>query len=555
MIIEQGRIIEDFFEKNKCQYSIPVYQRNYEWPEEQCQKLFEDIVIAYEKDRKHFCGSVVYSFVKDDHNINQYIIIDGQQRLTTIYILLKALLDCSSKENEREPLLETIFNKSKYDELPIAEQSKLKLKPIKSDNKQLLLLMENKYDEVNQTSGVWKNYAFFCDLVKKYLSGENRSVKDIYRGLEKLTCAKISLAADDNAQEIFERINSTGLPLSLADKIRNYVLMTDGNQEELYERYWLKTEELVGKDNMSNYFLDFLNLKMDGFPKESDAYEYFKKVFVEQKYDNESMLREILHYGELYHAFTCGDNRYSTRVNELLSGLRYLKQTTCYLFMYPVFIDFEKGIIDTYTLEKVLEFLQNYSIRRLVCEINSNSLRGLYKTLYNRVYSNQANKQKYFDALVSFFMQITSNDALPDDEHYLECLKYRNIYRKNACCKFLLTGIENQGKEKLEIGNLTIEHIMPQNKNMSKEWQEMLGENWVDDKEKYLHTLGNLTLTGYNSELGDKPFVEKKKMLNDLQTKVVILYEDVLNKEVWNAAAIEERAEKLANIIKDIYPI
>lgn len=556
MNIEPGRIIDDFFEKKKCQYAIPVYQRNYEWPEEQCTKLFEDIMVAFRRDKKHFCGSVVYSLINEKHSIYQYVIIDGQQRLTTIYIMLKALLDCAEREADKELLSDVLYNTDKYGELKITEQTKLKLKPIKSDNNQLLCLMDGRYDDIDQTSGVWKNYELFVGLIREYLEAdEDRSVKDVYKGIEKLTCAKIQLDSEDNAQEIFERINSTGVPLSLADKIRNYVLMTDGNQEELYEKYWLKTELLVGKENMSNYFLDYLNLKMDGFPKESDAYEYFKKIYVEGKYDNEGMLKEILHYGKLYHTFCYGDKSYSRRVNELLLGLRYLKQTTCYLFMYPVFVDYEKGIIDMDTLEKVLEFLQNYSIRRIVCEINSNSLRGLYKSLYNRLYSVETNKNSYYDTLVSFFMQITSKDALPEDKHFVECLKYNNLYRKNACCKFLLAGIENQGKEKLEISNLSIEHIMPQNKNISKSWQDMLGEDWEIVKDKYLHTLGNLSLTGYNSELGDRTFSEKKKLVRDANTKVIILFEDVLDKDEWNQTTIENRADRLSNEILKLYPI
>ena len=556
MNIEPGRIIDDFFEKKKCQYAIPVYQRNYEWPEEQCTKLFEDIMVAFRRDKKHFCGSVVYSLINEKHSIYQYVIIDGQQRLTTIYIMLKALLDCAEREADKELLSDVLYNTDKYGELKITEQTKLKLKPIKSDNNQLLCLMDGRYDDIDQTSGVWKNYELFVGLIREYLEAdEDRSVKDVYKGIEKLTCAKIQLDSEDNAQEIFERINSTGVPLSLADKIRNYVLMTDGNQEELYEKYWLKTELLVGKENMSNYFLDYLNLKMDGFPKESDAYEHFKKIYVEGKYDNEGMLKEILHYGKLYHTFCYGDESYSRRVNELLLGLRYLKQTTCYLFMYPVFVDYEKDIIDMATLEKVLEFLQNYSIRRIVCEINSNSLRGLYKSLYNRLYSVEANKNNYYDTLVSFFMQITSKDALPEDKHFVECLKYNNLYRKNACCKFLLAGIENQGKEKLEISNLSIEHIMPQNKNISKSWQDMLGEDWELVKDKYLHTLGNLTLTGYNSELGDKPFDEKLELLDSKNTKVVILYKDVKDCKKWDADKIETRAKNLVPEILKLYPI
>ncbi|MCR5344880.1 MAG: DUF262 domain-containing HNH endonuclease family protein [Lachnospiraceae bacterium] len=556
MNIEPGRIIDDFFEKNQCQYAIPVYQRNYEWPEEQCIKLFDDIVMAQKRDKRHFCGSVVYSLLGEKNNIFQYIIIDGQQRLTTIYILIKALFDCATNEDEAQFMREALFNKDKYGELKITEQTKLKLKPIKSDNNQLLLLMNGKEEEIDQLSGVWKNYVLFKNLIKDYLDkNEDASVKDIYRGIEKLNCAKILLDRDDNAQEIFDRINSTGVPLSLADKIRNYVLMTDGNQEELYDNYWVKTEELVGKDNMSLYFFDFLNLNMEGFPKESDAYDCFKKIFEDKGYTNESMLQEILHYAKLFHTFNYGDDSYSEKVNEMLAGLRALKQTTCYLFMYPVFIDYENGVIDMQVLEKVLEFLRNYSIRRVVCEIGSGSLRGLYKSLYNRLYGIESNKAFYYDTLVSFFMQIVSNDALPDEGYFVECLKYNNLYRKNACCKYLLSGIENQGKEKVEVSNLTIEHIMPQNKNMPKAWQEMLGENWEEVKDKYLNTLGNLSLTGYNSELSDKSFADKKDRMRSERTKVVTLFEDVLDKDVWNEQTIEARADRLSNIILKLYAI
>ena len=158
MIIEPGRIINDFIEPNKRQYAIPVYQRNYEWSKEQCEKLLEDIIIAYKKDKTHFCGSVVYALLEEKHNIFYYVIIDGQQRLTTIYILLKALLDLAETESEKDVFTEALFNKDKFDTYDVDTASKLKLKPIKSDNFQLSLLMENKYDEIDKSSGIWRNY-------------------------------------------------------------------------------------------------------------------------------------------------------------------------------------------------------------------------------------------------------------------------------------------------------------------------------------------------------------------------------------------------------------
>jgi len=554
MQIEPGRIINDFIEPNKRQYAIPVYQRNYEWSKEQCVKLFDDIVLAYKKDKTHFCGSVVYALLKEEHNIFYYVIIDGQQRLTTIYILLKALLDLAETDSERDSLKDALFNRDKFDTYDVDTASKLKLKPIKSDNKQLFLMMDNKLDEVDETSGIWRNYELFCSLIKERFEA-GMCVKEIYKGIEKLICAKIKLDEDDNAQEIFERINSTGVPLGLADKIRNFVLMTDANQEQLYENYWLPTEEAVRRDNMTSFFVNYLNIKVDGFPREDEAYDVFKEVYTNGHYTNQKILEEILHYARFYKAFLYGDSKYSFKVNALLADLQKLKQTTVFPFLFRVFDDYEAGVIDQLGLENVLRFLLNYSIRRLTCEVGSNSLRGLYKTLYARVFLRPENKQHYYDAIVSFFIQLTSKDALPTDKGFTEALEQKNLYRKNALCKYLLTAIENKGKEQLITDNLTIEHILPQNHNLSTAWQNMLGPNWEADHERYLHTLGNLTLTAYNGELGDKTFSEKKEKLAEIHPKASELYEGVLACDCWNASAIETRSKRLSGIILSLFAL
>lgn len=556
MKIDGGHIINDFIEPNKRQYAIPVYQRNYEWSREQCEKLFEDIVLAYKKDRNHFCGSVVYAPLKEERNIHYYVIVDGQQRLTTIYLLLKALIDCAETTGQKESITETVFNRDKFDTYDVDTASKLKLKPIKSDNQQLYLLMDDKYDQVDHSSGIWTNYTIFKDLITNELEkNPNLDVKMIYKGIEKLTCAMIKLDEEDNAQEIFERINSTGIPLSLADQIRNFVLMTDADQEQLYEEYWLKTEELVQRDQMSEFFLDYLNMKIDGFSKEKTAYEDFKTLFIQGEYSNESMLREIRHYAEYYHTFMNGDEHLSDNINRYLAGLRKLKQTTVFLFLFHVFDDYEDGVIDQAELEKVLQLLLSYSVRRLMCEISSNSLRGMYKTLYGRVFQQEEYKAQYYNSVVSFMQQMTSRDVIPADDDFRYSLIHNNLYQKHALCRYLLIEIENQGKEKVQTDNLSIEHVMPQNKNLSTAWQKMLGANWAEDKEKWLHTLGNLTLTGYNSELGDKPFAEKKKLIEDNQTKIVNLYQDIQSATEWNADKIQTRAKRLQKDICKLFPI
>lgn len=557
MMIYQGSVITNFLSQNLQQYKIPVYQRNYEWSREQCKKLFEDIVLAAKRNQMHFTGSIVYQSLGQNKAIQNNIIIDGQQRLTTIYILIKALVDAAVSDYEKLIPQAALFNTDQFNQYNLDETTKVKLKPAKDNNDQLLALLYDKHEQIDKTCEIYRNYLFFCELIKAQQEA-GVTVADIYRGISLLTVAVIQLDNNDKAQEIFERINSTGIPLSLADKIRNYILMTEVDQDRLYEEYWLKIEKLLPKEQLSAFFLDYLNIKIDGFAKEDDAYDIFKQVYKSGSYSNESMLQEVYHYAKFYHSFLNGNNEYGKEVDELLRSLQKLKQTTIFLFLFRVFDDYNDGtgILGKNELIRVLRFLLNYSIRRLVCEIGSNSLRGLYKTLYSRVFAVEAHKEHYYDSIVSFFSQLTSKDALPDEETFVAALKQNNLYRKNALCKYLLIAIENQGKEKLETEDLSIEHIMPQNKNLSTAWQKMLGvEQWKEIQEKYLHTLGNLTLTGYNSELGDLPFEEKKKKIEDVDSKVVTLYSDVKLCETWDAEKIEERAERLSKIITKLFAI
>ena len=537
MIIESGRIINNFFWKNGHQYTIPVYQRNYSWSKKQCVKLFEDILLAYQKDKTHFCGSIVYKLLKEENDIYFYIIIDGQQRLTTIYIMLKALYDMAQTDKEREAIRDLLFNRDRFDDYAIEKANKLKLKPINSDDNQLLILMDDNRDtdkNIDKSSSIYQNYTLFCDLIREQ-QAKGVTVKDIYLGLDKLVCGKMSLEEGDNAQEIFERINSTGMPLSLSDKIRNFVLMVDRDQEKLYNDYWLEIEKNVSTSQLDDFFITYLNFKLEGFPRADEAYELFKQLFEQKKYTNEGILQEMLWYSDYYRTFLHYDSSYSKKVNDLLYGLRQLKQTTLFVFLFDVFDDFHNNQINSNDLEKILELLLNYSVRRLICEVGSNSLRGLYKTLYSRA-------------------QLTSKDALPTDDVFEKALKENNLYRKNALCKYLLASIENSGKEKIAMDNLTIEHILPQNKRLSSYWQNMLGNDWQKIQETYLHTLGNLTLTGYNSELGDKSFEEKLTYFNSSDTKIVTLNEDIKG-NVWNDKTIQNRANNLAKKILKLFAI
>ena len=290
MKIDSGRMLNDYILPNKKQYCTS----------EQCEKLFEDIVLAFKKDRPHFCGSFVYAPLKSKNHIDHFIIIDGQQRFTTLYILLKALADCAKEESEKDALEKYLFNEDKFNRYGIDEKSKLKLKPVKTDNDQLQLLMSGQIDNMDKSKNgiIYHNYMLFKELINGFLSeSEDNTVMMIHDGIDNLICADIRLDQDDDAQEIFERINSTGITLGLPDLIRNYVLMTDDDQERLYEDYWLITQELLTKDRLESFFLDFLNMKLDGLTKESNAYADFKQINILYQNDEYSIVKANTTYG------------------------------------------------------------------------------------------------------------------------------------------------------------------------------------------------------------------------------------------------------------------
>lgn len=555
MIVNKGHIIYDIIEQNRRQYSIPVYQRNYDWTKTQCEKLLNDIIDCVRTGEPHFVGSIVNARVPSNNKIFRYVIVDGQQRLTTIFLLLKALYDCAESELDKEQISNWMFNTDKFGELDLTDETKLKLKPIKSDNVQLNLLMKSSFEEMDKASNIYRNYEFLKARVENLLKNEF-TVREICNGIEQLICAIIELEACDKPQEVFESINSTGQPLSIADLIRNFVLMTDETQDYLYENYWVKIEGKITKELMPNFLIDYLNFKQDGFVKESDAYDSFKSLFKGKSYSNETMLKELLHYATIYSWFLNGAETLSEGVNNCLNGFRQIKQTTIYVFLFNVFDDYLNGVIDEETLHKILKFFLNYSIRRLLCNVGSNSLRALYKYLYSRVFSKTQNLDDYYDAILSYFYQLSSKDALIKDEDLKNGLLKSDLYHKNAICKYVLYKLENfNSKEIVDVKNLTIEHIMPQNEYLNKPWKEMLGEKWSEVHSTYLHTLGNLTLTGYNGELSDKSFSEKKELLLKANTKVVILNKDVLSVDIWNEAAILSRAKRLGGLVAEVFEL
>ena len=534
-------LFSDVIEKNKRVFRVPVYQRNYDWTNIQCEKLFLDILEANKKNCQHFIGTVVYiDDVNGGSGLNEVLIIDGQQRITTIYILLKALYNASKGvsvhiESEIE---EVMFNRH------CDETYKIKLKPVKTDNEQLMYMIKDRIELMDRSSNVYKNYITFKKLIDEKLK-LGLEINDILNGVKKLEVVEIILdkSQGDEPQKIFESINSTGLDLSLADLVRNYLLMDNINQEDLYEEYWLEIEKNVGYKNLGDFLINYLNSQISKSVNEKNAYHLFKNHCIEKNFSSDDILKSLKRTSKYYGAFIGENKCYGAELTKYLSAFNTIKQTTILPLLFKIFNDYEDNRINEETLSKVLNYLLTYLVRITACEINKN-LSKFMKSMYDRVIDGNYNN--YYERFVIFLNDLRANDRMPTDKEFREALISKPLYKKNIC-KYLLSVIENSTKEHIDVSNLTIEHILPQKENAAV-WRKEMGEDYDSVYDLYLHTLGNLTITGHNSELGTKAFNDKKKIIKD-NSKANILNKDVLSVDRWNKSAILNRANNLIDIL------
>lgn len=538
-------VFSDLLEKNKRVFKVPVYQRNYDWSNIECGKLYDDIIVAHQRDHKHFAGTIVYIVDRTNSSLDEALIIDGQQRLTTMYIFLKAIYDLSIGKSPRieSEIQEVMFNRN------CDETNKIKLKPIKSDNTQLLLLIQNKTDDMDRNSNIYKNYIFFKNRINDSIEN-GYELNDILDGIKKLEMVEIVLdkSQGDEPQKIFESINSTGLELSLADLIRNYLLMDDDDQDNLYENYWLVIEKNVGYSNLGDFVINYLNSKITASVKEKNAYRLFKEHCIKNNLSHETVLKDLYRTSKYYGAFIGINDYYNKNISSCLNAIYSIKQTTILPLLFKIFDDYEEKSIDSKTLCKVLDYLLTYLVRITACEINKN-LSKFFKSMYDRVIA-VGNHDDYYERFVTFLNDLRSSDRMPTDKEFKDALKFKPLYKK-PICKFVLATIENSTKEHISISELTIEHILPQKENAAV-WKAEVGKDYNRVYELYLHTLGNLTITGHNSELGTKPFAEKKRIIRE-NSKANVLNKTVLSADVWNEDSILRRADELSDILIEAF--
>lgn len=534
------------------QFVIPIYQRNYSWDEKQCQQLWEDIlrVGSNESIPLHFVGSIVYVHSSQSTVAVSapLLVIDGQQRLTTLTILLEAL---ARALGENEPLdgfsEKKIRNKylSNPDE---TDERQYKLLLSDTDKDSLMALIRGAALPKNHSLRIKENFEFFTEK----LSEKNTSIEQVCRGIAKLMIVDIALERDqENPQLIFESMNSTGKALSEADLIRNYILMglEPTLQSAIYIDLWRPMELDFGQEAYGDQFDDFmrhfLTLKTGDIPKLSEVYEAFKEYSV--KYFSEDgnvrdLVSDIRKYARYFVAMAL-DGESNPKLKPLFDDLfKSLNYSVAYPFLMEIYSDFEAGVIAEDDFIEIIKLVESYVFRRSICQIPTNSMNKTFAE-----FTRHIDKTDYLSSLKGHFYQLKSYRRFPSDEDFKSALFYRDVY--NFLHRtYLLRKLENFGKKEfVSIENYTIEHVLPQNPNLGIEWQQELGEDWKAIQERYLHTIGNLTLTGYNSEYSDRPFSEKKTMKGGFLESPLKLNKVIASQEKWNESAILFRAEMISD--------
>lgn len=547
------------------QFIVPIFQRNYSWQKSQYEQLWFDILRAskFKEKQNHFIGSIVYiDMGTPAGRPQQLLLIDGQQRLTTISILLCAIKDYVQKFNLETKLinLAKIKNQFLYNSDEI-DEDRYKLLLNVQDKETYIKLIDNTIFTVNKpATNIIKCYEFFYERIEDFIK-QYGQIDEIYAGIFKLSLVSISLDKDsDNPQMIFESMNSTGKDLSQTDLLRNYLLMdlTPEKQTRLYKTYWKPMEELFGEDiykndvNKFDYFIrDFLTLKSDTghICKINNVYENFKRYYLDNNCEKFAVLKDLFTYAKYY---ACIDllQENDDELKLYWQEFKKLDSHVVYPFLLKLYDDYSRQILIKEDFKKILQVVISYLWRRAICEIPTNSLSKTFATLYQAV-----DKDDYVNSIIKAFVFKSSYKRFSSDYEVREKLQTKDIYHFRLR-KYLLEALENYyHKEPIDLNtaNYTIEHIMPQNIEHNLSWQQMLGEDWQEVHSLYLHSLGNLTITGYNAEMSNKSFVEKVNGESGFKHSHLKLNDSIAQCDVWNKKAIQRRTNILTDIILKIW--
>lgn len=560
------KLLLKFLDGSDNRYIIPVYQRNYDWKQKQCEQLFNDLVQIIKKDRKtHFFGSIVTSAANKGGK-SDYLVIDGQQRITTISILFTAIVNLmksgtvTAKDNRLAEKIEKKFLVDEYQ----TEDRKLRLKPIKDDCISFDKLITNKPSEFIENSNITQNYHYFESRIKR----NEISIDDLFEAISRLVIIDIFLDKEDNPQLIFESLNSTGLDLTEGDKIRNFILMglDAKKQEEYYENYWNRIEKLT-EYNVSGFIRNYLTLIQKKIPNINNVYFTFKEYVletmnIENADDCEKILKDMLYYAQIYNRIITAKTDSKDVVSSILFRLNNIEMTVSYPFLLAMFGHEQQYEIDSKDVEVALKVLESYIFRRIMCpNYASNALNKVFCNLDSEVMKiKKDSTASYSSILIYYLLSRTGAAGFPTDKEFKESISERDVYhmfKKNR--EYLFDRFENGDTvervnviDLMENGDLTIEHIMPQ--TLTEEWKSELGDDYQNVYDQNLHTLKNLTLTGYNSKYSNNLFSEKKIIENGFKDSGLNLNKELLNYEHWTIVEMQDRLEKLIKQAESLWP-
>lgn len=539
--------INDFFALTGTIFSIPVYQRNYTWEEENCEKLLQDIVSISQNKKTHFMGSITYilHLIDEEKSLRQlqeFVIIDGQQRVTTIMLLLKAI----------ETKIQNEGIKKEIDNLLNLSGQRLRLKPIKSDKEAFDLVMQNRSHELQGVSHIRDNYKFFTKELDNYISKGYR-IEEIYGAFLRLKIVAIGLElGEDDPQVVFESINATGVQLKGLDLIRNYLMMGENSdrQKHLYDTYWVPLENWLGEKDLNDFIKTYLRIYFEDRVKEGEREVYYAlKAHHRENFPNDiqGLMSDMREYGRIYQIFLDRDHYFLERGDsQQLANLRLrikdlvkIKFGVAKPFVLRCARDFEEGKLDYENFYEILQILISYFVRRSVCGDPTAMLNKALYSLYRQLGENVS-----ADALKRYLGKSVGQMAFPNDDKIKAAFAVRNAYSTNQMCKFILLEIEKlSNAEPPKEENLEVEHFYP--KTPTQEWRDMVGDYFTFEQD-CLNNFGNLTLSGQNQKLGNKPY-EARIALMEQHSSLHLNDYFLNNTHSWGIEEVKNRSEYLAD--------
>ena len=531
------------------QYIVPLFQRPYSWKKSQWEALWNDILelCNTENPRPHFMGSIVTIPVSGlPEGVSKYLLIDGQQRLTTIFILFCALRDkCKATNNQLAEELHNKFLINQYQK----DSEVYKLQPTQVDRESFYSLinsLDNSVHNIDKNAPIIKQCYSFFDKKIRQSNLEFGRIKQVISSY--LSIVSVVLSTEDNPYLVFESLNAKGEPLTQADLIRNYFFLrinTD-NQDNAYNKYWLPMQE-----NLNTNLTEFIRhyLTKDGVEIKKDEV-YFEIKERMSKSEALSYLQNLYKFSEYYVKLLDPVKENNLKIRRLLERINRLEVATVYPFLLNCYHDYEENKLSEADFISVLHILENFIIRRFVCNVQTRGLNRIFSVLYSQV--SKASNLAHADFVERLKLDLQNRDY-PKDTEFRKSLLDVKLYGagRSKKGKLILKSIEESfnHKEQVILDGLEIEHIMPQ--TISKWWQEHLGENWGITHDLLLHSLGNLTITAYNGELYNLEFVEKKEILINSHLEINKYFE---NQETWKREDIEKRSLDLSEIVLQIWP-